>query len=49
MSGCALSISDKDAILIKYFQYFAYEIIREGEACECMCVLELSIGKNLEI
>lgn len=29
MSRCALSISDKDAILIKYFQYVVYDIIRE--------------------
>lgn len=29
ISGCALSISDEDAILIKYFQYFVYDIIRK--------------------
>lgn len=37
MSGCALSISDEDAILIKFVQYFAYDIIREGDICVCAC------------
>lgn len=33
MSGCALSISGEDAILIKYFQYFVYDKIREEDIC----------------
>lgn len=37
--GSALSISGEDAILIKYFQCFVYDIIRgENIFCVCVCV-----------
>lgn len=37
-SGCALSFSDEDVILIKYFQYFVIDITGEEDICMCVGV-----------